>query len=180
MHLTILESKCIIKITNVKFKKQERRAEMQIYTVALFGHREVRDLKAIEEKLAPIVKELIQTQPYVVFLIGRNGEFDIAAASMIKGIQKVCGRDNSELTLVLPYPVADLPYYENYYDSVIIPDAVSGAHPKSAITLKNRWMVEQAELVIVNVERDKGGAYAAMRYAERLSKTVVNLAKQPR
>lgn len=149
---------------------------MQIFTVSLFGHHNVRDLNQIEEHLAPLVKALIQTKPYVSFLIGRHGAFDEFAASVIKQIQKSTGRENSELTLVLPYPVADLPYYEDYYDSVLIPDAVRDAHPKSAITLKNRWMVEQSKLVIAYVERNTGGAYAAVRYAHRLSKKVVNLA----
>ncbi len=150
---------------------------MQIFTVSLFGHRDIHDLHQIEVRLTPLVKELIQTKPYVSFLIGRHGAFDEFAASVIKGIQRVFGKENNELTLVLPYPVADLPYYEGYYDSIIIPDEVEGVHPKSAITLKNRWMVAQADLVIVNVERNKGGAYSAMKYAQKQSKRVVNLAE---
>ena len=123
----------------------------------------------------PIVKGLIQTKPYVSFLIGRNGEFDEFSASVIKRVQKEIGRDKSDVTLVLPYKVAALEYYEKYYDSIIIPDSVYGAHPKSAITLKNRWMVEQSNLVIIYVKRESGGAYTAMRYAEKLGKEILNL-----
>ena len=57
----------------------------------------------------------------------------------------------NDITLVLTYKVADVEYYEKYYDNIIIPENVYGAHPKSAITLKNRWMVEQSELVIVYI-----------------------------
>ncbi len=59
----------------------------------------------------------------------------------------------------------------------LLDETVHGAHPKSAITLKNRWMIEQSDLVIVYVERDKGGAYAAMKYAENLDKKRINLYK---
>ncbi len=148
---------------------------MEIYTVSLFGHRELYDLRRVDERLVPILKELIRTKPYVSFLIGRHGEFDSYAASVIKRVQKEVGKENNEMTLVLPYTVADLEYYENYYDNIIIPDDIVGKHPKSAITLKNKWMVEQSDLVIVNVERSKGGAFTAMKYAEKQNKVIINL-----
>ncbi len=148
---------------------------MGIFTVSLFGHREIDNLWRINEQLISIIRELVETKEYVVFLIGRNGEFDEYAASVIKSIRKEIGKENSEITLVLPYTVADIEYYEKYYDSIIIPDSVYGVHPKSAITLKNRWMVDQSQLVIVYVEREKGGAYTAMKYAEKVNKRVINI-----
>jgi hypothetical protein len=66
-------------------------------------------------------------------------------------------------------------YYEKYYDHIIVPESVYGVHPKVAITLKNRWMVEQSDLVIAYIERDKGGAYKAIKYAEKRNKKVINL-----
>ena len=36
-------------------------------------------------------------------------------------------------------------------------------------------MIEKSDLVIVYVERQSGGAYAAMRYAEKLNKQIINL-----
>ena len=148
---------------------------MNIFTVSLFGHREIDDLREIEYQLVPIIKELIQTKPYVAFLIGRHGEFDEYAASLIKIARKENGKENNDMTLVLPYAVANLEYYEKYYDSIIIPETVQGVHPKSAIALKNRWMIEKSDLVIVYVERSRGGAYAAMKYAEKIGKSVINL-----
>ena len=148
---------------------------MNIFTVSLFGHREIGDLRRLNESLLPLVKELIKTKPYVSFLIGRNGEFDEYAASVIKRAQKELENINNDITLVLPYTVADIQYYEKYYDHVMIPESLYGVHPKSAITKKNQWMVEQSDLVIVWVERNRGGAYAAMEYAKKSGKHVVNL-----
>ncbi len=152
---------------------------MNIFTVSLFGHREIEDLRRLGEQLVAVIKDLIQTKPYVAFLIGRNGEFDEYAASVIKHEQKEVGKANNDITLVLPYTVADIEYYEKYYDSIIIPESVQGAYPKKAITLKNRWMIERSDLVIVYVERNGGGAYAAMRYAEKLNKRIINLYTKP-
>ena len=135
---------------------------MEIYTVSLFGHRDIDDLRDVENRLMPIVSGLIKNKSYVAFLIGRNGEFDEYGASVIKRAQKENGKENNDRTLVLPYRVADVEYYEKYYDNIIIPEDVHGAHHKAAITLKNRWMVEMSDLVIVYVKREYGGAFNAM------------------
>lgn len=148
---------------------------MNIFTVSLFGHRKIDDLKQLNSLLTPIIKELIQTKLYVAFLIGRNGEFDEYAASVIKSIQYKLGKANNDITLVLPYTVTNLEYYKEYYDNIIIPENLYNAHPKSVITLKNRWMIEQSNLVIVYVERNNGGAYTAMKYAKKLNKNVIQL-----
>lgn len=61
---------------------------MHAFTVSLFGHREIDDLRRVENRLVPRIREIIRTKPYVVFLIGRNGDFDIYAASVVKRVQK--------------------------------------------------------------------------------------------
>ena len=148
---------------------------MDCFTVALFGHRSVDDLRFLESRLAEIIKELTEKKEYVNFLIGRNGEFDEYGASVIKRTRKELCIENSELTLVLPYKVSKIEFYEKYYDNIIIPESVCGAYPKNAITLKNKFMIDIADLVIVYVERDFGGAYSAMKYARKIGKTVINI-----
>ena len=150
---------------------------MNVFYVSLFGHREINNLQHIDDQLVPIIKELIQTKSHVSFLLGRNGEFDEYAASLIKCVQREVGKENSDITLVLPYAVANIEYFEKYYDSIIIPESLYGVHIKSSITLKNRWMIEQSDLVIVYVEHNRGGAYTAMKYAEKLEKNIINICK---
>ncbi len=62
---------------------------------------------------------------------------------------------------------------KKYYDHILIPEGVYGAHHKAAITKKNRWMVEQSDLVIAYIERALGGAYTAMKYAEKQKKKLL-------
>ncbi|EGC02184.1 hypothetical protein [Ruminococcus albus] len=57
---------------------------MNIYTVTFFGHRYVDNMFRIEEKLEPILKELINQKEYVEFLVGRDGEFDQIVSSAIR------------------------------------------------------------------------------------------------
>ena len=148
---------------------------MDVYTVSLFGHREITDYRELENQLTEIVRKLIQTKEYVSFLIGRNGEFDEYGASIIKRARKGLDMERSDLTLVLPYIVSGLEYYEKYYDNVLIPDTLYRVHPKRAITLRNRWMVENSELIIVHQRRSFGGAYEAKKYAEELGKKVITI-----
>ena len=148
---------------------------MTPFTVALFGHRVVDDLSTLEERLAPIVSELLSAKSHVLFLIGRNGEFDEYAASVIKRIKRQLAEERGELVLVLPYTVAGIEYYESYYDAILIPEELHGVHPKSAITKANRWMVDHARLVIGFVQARGGGADAALKYAQRRGIRTINL-----
>lgn len=163
--------------SNYAYSITKKAVIMNDFIVSLFGHREIRDLYRMEEGLVKLLKELIQAKPYVVFLVGRNGEFDEYAASVIKRMRREINDESSELDLVLPYTVSDIEYYEKYYDDVIIPERSSAAHRKNAITQRNRWMIERSDLIVCYVERENGGAYDALRYAERLGKQIINLAK---
>ena len=151
---------------------------MDIFTVSLFGHREIEDLRDLENRLVPIIRDIIASHSYVSFFIGREGEFCEFAASVIKRVQREFEKGRSEIILVLPYTVANIEYYERYYDGIIIPDDIFGIHYKAVIEMKNRWMLEKSDLAIFFVEREFGGAYAAMKYAERIGKRMINLVEK--
>ena len=148
---------------------------MKPYIVSLFGHRELHAHKKVEDKLTEILCELIRTKEYIEVYVGRNGEFDRFAASVVKCVIKDFSYGNIGMTLVLPYPDKDMEYYDTYYDSITIPECVARIHPKGAITQRNKWMVEESDLVVCYVERESGGAYSAVKYAEKLNKRVVNI-----
>ena len=150
---------------------------MEVYRVALIGHRTLSPACPIEKRLEELVRQLLLEKEYVEFYMGRNGDFDILAASVIKRLQKAVGTENSSLILVLPYHNKDEEYYENYYDEICFPIEENN-HFKSAITKRNQWMIEQADFVIGYVERPSGGAAKALRYAEQHGVKAINLARQ--
>ena len=127
----------------------------------MIGHRVVEDY-GIEEKLYELFRELLRTKEYVEFYLGRNGDFDILAASVIKRLHKNYRDDNSAMILVLPYPVKDYEYYEEYYNEIIIPDELHGVHPKAAITERNRWMVTNTDVLIAYTRNESGGTAACV------------------
>lgn len=152
---------------------------MKIYTVSFFGHRYISNMLDIEEKLIPLLRELIKTKEYIDFLIGREGEFDQIAARAIRKVCKNLDCGNTHLTLVLPYMTAEFrdneKYYLDYYDEVEICSESQSAYPKAAISIRNRAMIDRSDMVICFVEKKSGGAYRAARYAARQGKAVRNI-----
>ena len=153
---------------------------MDIYTVSFFGHREVERAAEIESKLNKLLHDLITQKEYVEFLIGRDGEFDLLAASSIRRAVKQYGYGNTSIILVLPYMKAEYrdneQNYLSYYDEVEICSESSNAHYKSAIQVRNRCMVDRSDLVVCCIQHKSGGAYRTMQYAEKQGKQVRNLA----
>ena len=147
---------------------------MNIYRVALFGHRYLSSITELEGKLYDAVEKLIRANEFVEFYIGRNGEFDEVAASVIKRVQKKLGKEKSALVLVLPYAVKDIEYFEKYYDDIMIPIDPK-THFKAAITKRNEWLSENCDLIIACVQKKSGGAFRAIKYAEERGVPVLNL-----
>ena len=155
---------------------------MEIYTVSFFGHREVERASEIESKLDQLLRDLITQKLYVELLVGRDGEFDLLAASAIRRAVNQYGYGNTSIILVLPYMKAEYrdneKEYLNYYDEVEVCAESAEAHPKSAIQVRNRGIVDRSDLVICCIQHKSGGAYWAVRYAEKQGKKIVNLADE--
>ena len=153
---------------------------LDIFTVAFFGHREIDNPFKIEERLEEQIHKLLSEHEYVDFLVGRDGEFDQFASSAVLRVRKQYRNDNSSLILVLPYARAEYlnneESYHDYYSGVEISYAASKAHPKAAIQIRNREMVDRADLILCCIEREKGGAWQTVQYAIKQEKTVINLA----
>ena len=114
------------------------------------------------------------------FLIGRDGEFDLLASAAIKRAIREYGYGNTHFTLVLPYMKAEYLYnekeYLGYYDEVEICAESADAHPKSAIQIRNRSLVDRSDLVVCCIQHKSGGAYKTLQYAEKQDKHIINLA----
>ena len=143
---------------------------MEIYTVSFFGHRKIENALEVERKLEAKITELIQTKQYIEFLVGREGEFDILAASVVKRVKKRIDHGNCSLILILPYMKAEFRDNEknflDYYDDVEICEQSTKAHYKAAMQIRNRAMVDRSDLVISCIQHKSGGAYKTVQYAE--------------
>ena len=155
---------------------------LDIYTVAFFFFLYIDNPFRIEEKLEEEIHRLLSEHEYVDFLVGRDGEFDQFASSSVLRVRKRYRDDNSSLILVLPYARAEYlnneDSFHDYYTDVEISYEASKAHPKAAIQIRNREMVDRADLILCCIEREKGGAWQTVQYAMKQEKTVINLAEE--
>ena len=152
---------------------------LDIYTVAFFGHRYIDNPLKIEELLEEQIRKLIDENEYVEFLVGHNGDFDRCVSSAVLRVRKNYRDDNSSLVLMLPYATAEYlnneEYFHRFYTDVEISYKASRAYPKSAIQIRNREMVDRANLVICYIEENRGGALKTVQYAIRKGKDIIKL-----
>ena len=149
---------------------------MYIYRVALIGHRDIDNIRYIENEIGGLSIELMKCYDFVEFYLCRGGDFDTAAASGIKQAQKKYGTQCSSLNLVLPYRSKDECFLENFYDELIYP-IDSKTHFKAAIKKRNEWMINNADILICYVEEGRsGGAMTALSFAKKQGLKIINLA----
>lgn len=142
-----------------------------------FGHREIyHNIDSIYSKL----ENIIINENVNVFMTGGMGEFDELFSSTIRQLK--IKYPNIKLLLIAPYFTQKInlnkEYLQTMYDEIIIPDCVINSHYKSAISVRNRWMVENSDIILSYIHRNFGGAFTAVKYAVRLNKKVINLYNQ--
>ena len=93
-----------------------------------------------------------------------------------KAAQKAAGRNNSRLILLQPHPIADDVHYDKLYDEIRY-FADESIDPLTAITVRNHWMVDRADLLVAYVEADRAdSAASALEYAQGKGVEIINLA----
>ena len=65
--------------------------------------------------------------------------------------------------------------YGDVYDRVILPD-IGRLPPRLAILKMNEWIIDRCDTLVCYVEKDYGGAYKALKYAEMRGREIINLA----
>lgn len=80
----------------------------------------------------------------------------------------------------MPYMKAEYKHnqesFESYYDSIELCEQSAHAHPKAAIQIRNKAMIDRADLCVFYVDKSKGGAYKTLQYAEKAEVNFINLA----
>ena len=161
--------------TGAHFFNAEGKCPVNIYRVAFIGHRKIYGPRHLENQIEDILREILRNNDFVEFYLGRNGDFDILTASVIKRTQNAVGHENSSLILVQPYTMKDDPYFKEFYDEMEYPISPK-TPPKTAIIKRNQWMIDNADLLIAYVEPNRrGGAMTTLKYAQKKELSIINL-----
>lgn len=140
-----------------------------------FGHREV--FENISEQLYIVLLQIAE-QGCKTFYTGGMGEFDKLYMSEIRKIKRQY--PEIKLICVKPYMTKEISengdYLLSIYDDIIIPSELADIHYKSVITKRNRLVIDWSDIVISYVKRKYGGAFEAIKYANKQNKAIINLA----
>lgn len=137
--------------------------------VTFFGHSNITCTKELNSQVFEILETLIN-QGANEFLLGGYGDFDSLVATTIKRLKNKYPTIKS--TLVIPYLNRD--YNMTLYDSSVYPP-IELVPKRFAILERNKWMVDEADLIVAYIRYDFGGAATTLKYAQRKRKDIIRL-----
>ena len=149
---------------------------MEGMIISFFGHATFLRTEEIEKRLLSVLQDQVGDAPCEFFLGGYGG-FDEFARTCCEKYKKE--HPNVRLVFVTPYITPEyqrnqLDYRKDSYDEIVYPPIEDKPY-RFAISYRNQWMVQQADLVITFVQSSFGGAYQSYCYAKRRNKTIINL-----
>lgn len=142
-------------------------------TVACFGH------SMVPADIIPLVQETIRNlladDPETEFLVGNQGQFDGIVYHVLNSLEKEFPDLRYKVVLAyMPGKKEDWEFYPS--ERTYYPEGLELVHPKYAITRRNRWLVEQCDIVLCYITHSWGGAAQFVKKAERSKKRIINIA----
>lgn len=136
-----------------------------------FGHKDTP--KEIEPTLRSTLIDLIENKNVNIFYVGNHGNFDAMVRRQLVELSQVYPITYSE---VLAY----LPGKKNEYDdytNTILPEGIETVPKRFAISWRNKWMIQQSDVVVTYVTHGFGGAVKFKEIAEKQGKMVIELSE---
>ena len=120
--------------------------------ITFFGHSRIAgDSRAIHDKTTEIMQKLLCSEPESEFYCGHRGQFDILCESCLDMLRP----SFNKFKKIYITPYYDLQWQKNQlnyiskdFDELIFPPPCERCPPKYAWSRRNRWMVDNADLII--------------------------------
>ena len=138
-------------------------------TVTFFGHKDTP--KEIEPTLRTTLVDLIENHGATEFYVGNNGNFDTMVRRQLEELSHTYSITYNVVLAYLPTKKSE---YDDYTNT-ILPEGIETAPKRFAISYRNKWMIQQSDVVVTYVTHSFGGAAQFKELAERQGKTVIEL-----
>ena len=138
-------------------------------TVTFFGHKDTP--KEIEPTLRTTLVDLIENHDATEFYVGNNGNFDTMVRRQLENLSQTYPITYNVVLAYLPTKKSE---YDDYTNT-ILPEGIETVHKRFAISWRNKWMIQQSDVVVTCVTRTYGGAAQFKALAEKQGKTVIEL-----
>ena len=140
-------------------------------TVTFFGHKDTP--KEIEPTLRTTLIDLIENHGATEFYVGNNGNFDTMVRRQLEDLSNTY---SITYNVVLAYLPAKKSEYDDYTNT-ILPEGIETKPKRFAISYRNKWMIQQSDIVVTYVTHSFGGAAQFKNTAERKGKTIIELSE---
>lgn len=138
-----------------------------------FGHKDTPS--SIYEKLEEAVERTIMENGATSFLVGNQGQFDGMALKALRHLKKKY--PHISYNVVLAYMPPEKEEWNHYeFGETMLPEGIENIHPRYAISWRNKWMVNEADIIIAYITHSWGGAAQYVEKARKKGKEIVNLA----
>ena len=141
--------------------------------ITFCGHSTFKKNEEFKKRIITILTQKIAEAKADIYL-GGYGNFDDLAYDCAKEYQLT--HPNINLIFITPY-ITVAEYKKDHFDLIVYPE-LEKIPLRYAILHRNKWMVDQASIVIAYVTHKYGGAYTMYRYAKRKNKEIYNIALQ--
>lgn len=137
-------------------------------TCTFFGHRDTPT--AVRGTLYNTVTKIIEEKNVTDFYVGNHGNFDRLALSVLKELSK----EYPQISYYIVY--AYLPdHSEEDFSHTIYPEGIETVPKRFAIHFRNKWMIEQSDIVIAYVRNTFSNTSKFIDIANKQGKEVINI-----
>lgn len=134
-----------------------------------FGHRDAPN--KIEPTLRSALVDMIENYGVDKFYVGNNGNFDALVLKQLRDLSKIYSITFYVVLAYMPEDNND----DNSCRNTILPEGVEMVPRKFAINYRNKWMINNSDVVITYVRYPSSGAAKFKAMAEKKNKIVVSL-----
>ena len=141
--------------------------------ISFCGHSTFREEPEVKEEFLKILEEKISGED-VIFYLGGYGNFDKICFDLLSKLKSKY--TNIKRVFITPYlyNYDKLKSLSKIYDETMYPP-IETAPPKFAIDRRNRWMIENSDMLICYITHTFGGAYKTYKYALNKNIKIINI-----
>lgn len=137
-----------------------------------FGHSYCPE--TVKPRLRETLVDLIETQGVDVFYVGNHGDFDRMTRSLLRELS--AQYPHIRYAVVLAYvPQKRDEFDQRDWSDTMLPEGIERVPPRFAISWRNRWMLDHADIVVTYITHSWGGAAQFAELAEKKGKQIVGL-----
>ena len=142
-------------------------------TVTFFGHSKVGE--DIQPRLEAVLRGLVEEHGMTTAYVGNNGDFDRMVQRVLATIKEEYPRLNCAVALE-KLPRRGRETEIGVKIPTVYPEGLEAVPPRYAIDKRNRWMLQQSDVVVTYVTAPFGGAANFKLLAEKTGRAVINIA----